>query len=899
MAQLKYQPPQVPDVEWQDAQFPFDGAWMPDQDPALIGPRNFAILTNLRYTDKSIEGVNGYSKFNTTAITDYTLIDNGIHLRTDKTINSFMLVHAKFGDAGRVYQNTTTPGSQGDFDSSSNFDTSGNAYFEDASSGLKGRFSQAPQGSVVYCNGEESMIYSGFEHRVAAAFMQKDNVAEDILDVSEELTGSLTNKYTAFPDGSFDQLVIMTTRPIQGLKFYVKTVNAVAGTMTVKYWDGDSWEATTNNTDGTDVGGVTLAQTGTYSFDHTNSVAKPKHYQDLYLYAYKVTLSAGVSADIYQVTCDPAFQPLQNVWDGVYRQPIQFQVFSADHYEDYTLQVNQSSDINAPIGAQIDGLVAATDNIYIMFEEQMSAIRFTMLGALINKAAATMAIHYWDGDSYQAVTNLVDKTLNAAGTKSFNRSGLVSWTPSADEAKLTEFGSLGYSYKIVLTGANLTGTKEGDAEVLIDLCTGIPKLKQPKGYDFPVLYKNRLMLGGYSSNGEGNRMDFSAPNAPDVFNGTESSDNGLNALYFGGSEPLTGAVQLFNRFGASIFAMLIVFKGTETYILTGDSPEDFAIYPVSMSVGCPAPLTITTTEVTPEGSENFARNFTLWLSHAGPVMFDGAVLAPLKGIDNYFDPNASEYINWAVAHKSRAWVDPNYKEWNLLIPTGSSTTPDVWLCYDLQRRKWYRKDPSPGEMIFSGFNVMDPDTGEQYAYGGSNDGRVYWLENGTSWDGDGITQVVKTGDFWPSNNIWDLTLLRKFKIIAKKIAASTMDPLNIYYYADTEESPGQSYDFEDADASVGIAYSHADTYTQSPGLDSDAAVTTTEAYVFSGAVTTTIDLTLDVGLQRVIRKTLDLNYLAFAHAFKFEVTTDDVQAGFQPVVWGIRFRTERKDDTAS
>lgn len=900
MAQLDIKIPETPNIEWQDAQFPFDGAWLPDQDPSLIGPRNFSILTNLRYNDKSIEGVNGYTKFNTTtAIPTYTYIDNGYQLRTGRTTNSFILVHAinPGSGQGRVYQNTTTPGSQGDFDTSANFDTAGNSYFEDASVNLKGRFSSAPQSSIVYCNGEESLIYSGFEHRIAAAFIQKDDSTADIKDISEKMSSSLQTTYTAFPDGSFDELIILTTRPIQGIKFYVKTANAIAGTMTVTYWDGSNWTAVTNESDGTTVAGKTLAQTGFYTFDHTVSVAELKHYQELYLYAYKVTVSAGVSADVYSITCDPAFQPVQNVWDGVYRQPIQFQIFSADHFEDYTLQVNQSSDINVPIGAILDGLLS-TDYIYIMFEEQMSAIKFTMLGGLVNKAASVITLQYWDGDSFANVANQTDGTLNAAATKSFNQSGLLSWTPATDEQKRTLFGSLGYVYKVTLSGT-LTGTKGGEEEVLVDLCAGIPKLDAVGAYDFSVMYKNRLMLGGLTASGEGNRMDFSSPNAPDVFNGTESSDGGLNSLYFGGDEPLRGAVQLFNRFGASVYSMLVVFKDTETYLLVGDSVEDFEIFPVSTVVGCPAPGTITTTELSPEGTENLARNFALWLSHAGPLMFDGAIIAPLKGIENYFDPNLSDYINWTYAYKSKAWIDPNYKEWNLIIPTGGDTTPKTWLVYDLYRKKWYKKDTGSASTPICGFNVMNPNTGEQSAYGGLSNGRVVRLEDGTSWDGTGITQTVKTGDFWPSNNIWDLTLLRKFKLVAEKITSASSYSLEISYYKDTEQSAGQSVSFEDADVSSGIAVSFADTYTQVGGYDSDALVTATEAVVFENAITTSVSLTLDVGLARVVRKTIDLNYLGFCHAFKYEVTTDDVQGGFKPVVWGVQYRIERKDNTAS
>jgi hypothetical protein len=398
------------------------------------------------------------------------------------------------------------------------------------------------------------------------------------------------------------------------------------------------------------------------------------------------------------------------------------------------------------------------------------------------------------------------------------------------------------------------------------------------------MYKNRMMLCGFSSSGEPNRVDYSAPNAPDVYNGEQSSDNGVNSLYFGGNEPIRGAVQVFNRFGASIFSMFIAFKDTETYILTGDGPEDFQVFPVSTIVGCPAPLTICTTEVNLEGGENYSRNFAIWLSHNGPIMFDGAVIAQIKGVENYFNPNKPEFINWDVAKTvARAWVDPNYKEWNLLIPTASSTVVNTWLCYDLQRRKWYRKDTGAASFPLCGFNVMDPATGEQMAYGGLNTGQMIHLEDGTSWNGTGITQKIKTGDFWPTNNIWDYTLLRKYKIVAKKISSSSTYSLNITYFGDTDVNPGQSLNWIDTDLSIGYEFDFEDTVD----------------FVWDNAISSTMDLTLDVGLQRIVRKIVDLNYLAFAHAFELEVTTSDVEGGLQPIVWGVEFRVERKDNTAN
>lgn len=877
-AKITAQLPNTPDNPWHDLQFPFDGMWLPNEDSALIGPRNFSTLTNLRYKDKTIWGINGYTKVNTaTALTTYINIDNGFQFRSDKATKSYIMVHAvATSGQGRVYQNTTTPGTQGDFDSTSKLTTAGNAYHIDRSVNLVGRFSAAPQNSMVYVNGEESLIYSGKEHRIAAAFL---SLASGISDISDTINNKLTSTYFNMSD--VKKLIVMTTRPIQSVKFYVKTVNAAASVLTGEYWDGKAFTAVASLVDGTIASaGKTMGQTGVVSFTHTESVAKPMHYQELYLYAYRFTMGAGTNADIYYATCDPAMQTIKDIWDGVYRQPIQFQLYSkaTKGYSDYTLQVNQSSDINTPIGAQLDGMVASDDAAYIMFEEKMAGIRFTMLGSLVNTNTAVVKQYYWNGSTYTELTaathGWVDGTINEGIT--FSQTGTSSWNPPADEEKQTLFGSLGYVYKIV-PQSTLSGTKGSTQEIIVDLCSGIPAQSTVQPFDFACLFKNRVMLGGFSAGGEGNRMDFSIPNAPDVWNGEESSSDSINSLYFGGVEPINTAVQLYNRFGASVFAMLLVFKDMETYLLVGDSPEDYIIYPVSMVVGCPAPLTLALTEVSMEGGENFTRNFAVWLSHAGPMIFDGAVIAPLKGIENYFDPNNSRYINWAAIKTSRGWVDLQYKEYNLLIPTGTSTTPDTWLVYDLQRRKWFKKDTGSQPKPLSGWNVMDPATGEQFVYAGVNNGVVMQLENGPSWDGSPIDQQVKTGDFWPSNNLWDYTTLRKFKLVVKKIDSANLYPLNLNYFNNTEENPGQSVIMVD-----------------SPVIFAD-----TVDVVWASAVTASFLLNINNSIQRVIQKTIDLNYKGWSHGFEFNVSTSDINQGFQPIAWGVRYRVERKDDLSN
>jgi len=910
--ELKLTLPQGPDIPWVDKQWAFNGRWIPDSDPAMIGPQNYATLTNFRYNDTAIEGVGGYTRINeTTALSSYPYIRTGIQLRTNRTTTSHMLVHAvDTSSQGRVYLNTTALDTQGDFSTSVNLDVNGNAYFEDTTTGLEGRFSHAPQQSVVYCNERENLIYSSDEQRIAAAFLVTDTPSlsdpQDPKDVTDALNSSLTSEKATFSgnwgtatDGG---LLIMTTRPIQGIKIYMDSTDLQSDNneaLLVTTWDGTQF-ATVAHTDGTIADGQSLRQTGTIAFDsHSYGTSKLFHYQELYLYAYLIQTAAGTTGDldcsITQVSVDMAMQPVGNIWDGVYRQPIQFQVDidGSSGYKDYTLHVNQSSDISTPVGAELDSLTT-NGEIIVMFEEIVSGIRFLMAADKLNTASKVIeTVKYWDGEGWQTLTDN-DDTIGASG-KSFSKSGLVSWTPPAEgtEQKRTLFGSVGYAYQI-----KTNGTLSGD--VIVDLVLGVPQPQSVGPFKFPVLYQNRLMLGGYVAGGEGNRMDFSVSGAPDVWNGSQSSKDGQNSLYFGGVEPLTGAVQLYNRFGASVFSMLLVFKDTELYMLTGETPSDFTIYPVSNSVGCPAPQTIATAEVGFEiGGQGLTRNVAIWISHYGPMMFDGAMIKPINGIGNYFDPSESEYVEWDVMNRSRAWVDQTYKEYNLLIPSGSGATNcNIWLVYDLIRGKWYQKDTGAAETPQSGWNVMDPSTGEQMVYGGINTGYMVHLEDGTSWnatkgtdtDGTGIEQVVKTGDFFPSDNIWDFCIQRKLKVLCRKLPeSSTATTLQLLPWGNASES-GSNIVFQDADAAAGINVNFEDMDVD------DNDVNETE---WVSAASETINLTLNIGQTRIIRLIKDLNEQGWVHAWEFSVTTTDAVKGWQPLFWGIQYYVSRKDNKAT
>ena len=775
---------------------------------------------------------------------------------------------------------------------------------------------------------------------------------EDAIDYTEAINNTINSaaESATLAATATDYWVVLSTRPLQGVTYYLRTANATgSATTTCKYWDGVNFTAVTSASDGTDSSG-SMKQSGTYSFDSTASVAKPLHWEGVYLYAYLFQLSAG-SAVIYNVTLDAPFQDIVDVWDGVYRQPIQLHVGrgldvsggalngagtltvyvntggfgfgyqmtynrvvvpssdadfqairigakiianaetryvtaknewidgnvlvldsnvawssaaftytnpvggSTADYKDYTLEVNEKSYSDYPIAAEIDALALSTDHILVGFEERMSAIQFDMIADRVNTNTAQMQVSYWTGTSWESGV-MSDTTQGLPGTsgvnKSFNRSGLASWQspPAENEFRQTLFGVTAYYYQITVN-ATLSGTEGDDKHnILIDLVKGIPAQNVINPFKFSVQYKNRLMLCGFTKGGEGNRIDYSVKDAPDVFNGDESSMDGIQSLYIGGKEDLTAGIEIFNRFGSNIISSLLLFKKNETYLLTGDGPDNYKIYCISKTIGCPAPLTLDTAETGYTYAEEVNRNIAIWTSYVGPMIFDASAIIPVPGINLYFDPAKSTRIQTSIIERCRGTVDNTYKEYDLLIPSVSGATNcNIWIAYDLVRKRWFQKNPGASEVPQAIWPVFDTD-GVQYLYGGINDGNVMRLESGATWADDSATAmlpVIETGDFFPSGDVWDKTRLRRLKVAVKKITESNKN-LAITHYADTGTS---------------------------------------------GTSLTVLDL--DSG-DPVTRSTQGINLLGWAHRFKFELSSGFAsETQLHPIAWAAQYFVEMED----
>jgi len=739
--------------------FGFDGAWMPDFDPSKMGEENFSELKNMRYVEDGIEPIEGYTKLTTNPINaTYIKPRDGVQLQQETgTQTSFIIVFAwnTAETAGKIYQNTTAIPSAGDFATAELFSPS---------TPVNPRFANLTRG-IGFCSELQTCVYEGDE-AFPGTIILVDSVSGLTMtnprDYTQEMTDSLSSTNHAMAlSGAAKTFIIGSTRPLKGFRAYVKTANGTASTMTVKEFTAGAWANVTGLSDGTSSGGISLAQSGDVTFDTTVGSSTPTFIDNVYLYHYQVTISAG-SATLYQITVDMPFQEAVDIWDGVYRTCISWQaIINNAAYADYTLEVNEESNIDFPISAKMDIFgTHANDELLFASEAPSSALKIELIGGRGNANAAVNTIYYWDGDSWVDVGTLYDTTLDSAtGLITFNQSGVISWiSPTLGlERAQTLFGVTGFFYKMTTSAA-------WDAEVEVDFASCIPAPKEVTPHRFPARFIERSFFCGDIVGGEANALDYTASQTIDVHNGLDSSDRGQR-IYVGGKQALTAAKSVYNRFGSSIYETLLVFKKTETHLLTGTGPADFRLFRVSENYGCPAPRTLVGAEIGYEMGKGATRNVVLWLSYRGPIIFDGAVLVPIPGVDLFFDTRKDTVINFDYIDNCVAWFDPFWKEFHLMVPSGSSqTTLNTHIVYDLQRKKWWQVEYNGGAADIPQFGMsVKSENGETLPYVFRNDGHMLRFGNGSDWDGNTLTHTVKSADVMPGG-FWNLTRLLALKI---------------------------------------------------------------------------------------------------------------------------------------
>lgn len=560
--------------------------------------------------------------------------------------------------------------------------------------------------------------------------------------------------------------------PLSGFKVYVGNANSAASTLAVTYWNGAAWTGVTSLSDGTASGGVTFAQSGTVTFDSTSDIAKIKVINQIVIYWYRIGISAiSNGSTIYQITNRIPFQLIKDIWDGADRQCLSCQYYHSSAYNDNTVGIAEEDYSSADTASYLDisSMASASDYIYLGFVERQTALSLTFVTAKVNANASNLTVSYWDGDAWTSVGTITDGTDN--GGKTLGQSGTVSWNaPQSGIEFKKEIGKKFplYYYRLSVS-ANLS------ANTFIDYLAGIPAQNTIGSYRFPMIGQDRLWLCN-SNDSDVNAVMCSALGTSVVFNGDDSIK-----IYFGDSTEIVAATSLFTQFGSNLYNILAFFKTNETWVVSGGGPDSWVKYQASDRIGCVAPLTMTTIHIDAEIAPGMNQNVVIWQGSDGIYLFDGKAFTPIHtDIKDVFDKNSSTKINASMASKSVAFYNDFHGEWHWLFASGTSTTLNKELVFDIRNAKWFEIDR--GSYLQAGVTVSDTN-GNRYNYGFLDSGYMERLEYGNTFDGTSIAQTFTLGELALGKSLFDETQVRAISLIGK-VKANTTNSISYNHYID-------------------------------------------------------------------------------------------------------------------
>ena len=832
----------------QSKELAFNGKLKTNVDGIDIGANDFQILQNLRYTDTNVRGILGHTKINTSPLPD-TAIRNGIQFRKGQPVESHVVVDAN----GKCYDNTTAIPNQGGF---------GSALYTDPSGATTGRYAIAPTGMLARCTGKEALLWGGTEYRCGGFidYPAAGTVYNYIDQISNTLTdaANLATLATANLAGVFTAtFYVGSNMPIDGVKFYVTVGSGVASSMSAKYWNGTAWVAVGSPSDGTS--GFQNTGNNWFTFTSTASTAKQSVLEKEFAYWYQFTVIANADYNavikISHVTVSVPMQKIQDFWDG-----------QLMHCASFILNINGTANLNRDETAKVldsymgiygqdiqtYARIGSTDmnsNGYLIFgfQDRARGISFSLSSEHKNTQTCAMNyLAYWNGSGWIDITSTaIDGTSD--GTSTMNHSGWITWQgvePNYERSQTSLPGHL--TLDSLVTNTEVTVSKDYplyyykmgfDFDMSGDTCVyyagGIRAQTQINGYTFADQYAGRLMLCD-NTDGKRNTARYSSYQSCNVFNGMDSDE-----VEFGGDEPLVASASIYNRYGSTETNTWVVCKKNETWILSGDDPTKWVKFRLSGKIGCIAPLSMKAVNLSSKdvSQQQVSTNAVIWVSATGVRLFiDGSILAIDEDISDLFDPSYPTYLGVNTISSITAFYDDLQSEYHMVIP---GVMELVW---DALRKKWFTINRG-GSPLYGGFYCNDS-VGYQYSYGYGNNGYVYRLENGTTFDGEGIAHILRTGDMaLPDGSIMEWSQIDWFLLVAKA-KAITAQQISMEYFNDTGAS----------------AYGPT---TISP---SRAGYRIMNTVVHNRDIQTTF------------------------HGFQFSITTTDEQTGFEPLFLGIRYR---------
>jgi hypothetical protein len=571
---------------------------------------------------------------------------------------------------------------------------------------------------------------------------------------------------------------IGAVRPLSGAKFYIGTANATASSANVLYWQRTTdtgatlatqgqWVNTTNIVDGTLSGGASLAQTGSISFDDTASIASPRIIDNTHLYWYRfIFTDIDDTTTISQCTLDMAMQGIKDLWDGEVRSPVYFEVDTGTTKFDNTINVFEGTYTSTNSATYSDlSALPSSGELLVGFTERMTALDIRFVTGKTNvDAASPVTLWAYNGPTgWDRLIETEDQTYDSNAP--FNKSGYIAWTPPAEgKERKQELGGRPplYYYRITLEAAFTAGS---DTVHLYHIA-GITAQRPINGYKFPLMSHNRLMLCS-NQDDKKNSVLIGAPETSSVFNGADSRE-----IPFGNDDELIAGAEIYGQFSSELYNLTLLSKKSESWLLS-EQESSFEYYRVSPTIGCTAPLTMTSIR-TVGVDERPALNGAIFQSTDAIYLFDGREFHPMhRDIEDVF-----ARINKTYLDKSIGFLDETNQEWHWLITTGVATTHNEEWVLDLKRDRWYQIDRT--SYLQSGFKVEDT-VGNFYTYGTLDTGYMERLENGTTFDGTDMTFSIRIGDNPLSGSTIHETQIRHLNLLMKSKNTTTNNVIITHY----------------------------------------------------------------------------------------------------------------------
>ena len=512
------------DDQFKSFDFPLNGRLITKLDPSLLPEGHFQVLQNMRYNDGGIEPILGMTKINASAF-NYTKLKTGFQFKKAiPNTESHVMAQTTSGSNSRIVKsgNTTAIPLQDTF---STFITLPTANYVN--------FSETPDQSMVACDGYTNYVYSGNEYRVAKfinfdpagsfsydytniannnltdtnnvfsfggtgggidtnakAVWHFDSAMTDSSGNSHTLTGSPSANYTPGRFGNALQLDAASSRYAYiadhadfDLSGNIYTIDGVFHPVSLAAINPIYYQRTTADDDSfsiyIDTDGsvkVKVRKTGETDYTATTPIGMVGAMGTYHI----AVVQNGTSIYIF-VNGLIKFYGTSPVHIQDYTGNIQIGYNNTVYYTGWIDELRVSSSARWTDGFSVPLIAysAATSvaHAYIGATRPVSGFNFYVKTA--NGSAATVAVYYWDGTSFTAVTTSVDNT--SSGGKTLAHTGTIIFDSTVLLAKVKAINeNVAYYYHVVFTGID-TGTEISQVSLiapvqgLTDIWDGVPR----------------------------------------------------------------------------------------------------------------------------------------------------------------------------------------------------------------------------------------------------------------------------------------------------------------------------------------------------------------------------------------------------------------------------------------